>query len=640
MGSRKQTRNAPQSDQVAPKSLAQAINSAKKALLKQQQADGHWCFELEADCTIPAEYILMMHFVDEIDSALQNKLARYLVHRQNDEGGWPLYHGGPTDVSCSVKAYYALKLAGLDMEAPVMQKARAAILNQGGAATCNVFTRIALAQFKQVPWRAVPFMPVELVLAPRWFPFHLTKVSYWSRTVMVPLLVLCSIKACAINPKGVDIAELFVTPPFEEKDYFPVRSKLNRVFIWANHTGRKLEWLIPKWLRNKAIASAIAWTKERHNTEHGLGAIFPAMVNAFEVLKLLGTPEDEPYVEAARQALKNLIISKDDEAYVQPCVSPVWDTALAALALTEVEEETTPEITNALDWLKSKQLAEHPGDWRETTPDLEGGGWPFQYENAHYPDLDDTAIVAYALLRHNQHQYYTENIQRATNWLKGMQSENGGFASFEVDNTYYYLNEIPFADHGALLDPPSADVSARVVMLLGALKQSSNHTALINCLNYLFDEQEPNGSWFGRWGTNYIYGTWSVLIALKEVGFSPTHPSVTCAVAWLKNNQNADGGWGEDNGSYYSPPLTQSAPSTSFQTAWALLALMAAGETDSAEVRRGIQYLIHTQQKEGLWEEPFYTAPGFPRVFYLKYHGYSKYFPLWALGQYRKETKK
>lgn len=483
-------------------------------------------------------------------------------------------------------------------------------------------------------------MPVELLLAPRWFPFHLTKVSYWSRTVMVPLLVLCSIKAQAANPKGIDIKELFVTPPDEEKDYFPIRSNLNRVFIWGNHTGRKMEWLIPKWLRNKAIHKAMEWTKERHNTEHGLGAIFPAMVNAFEALKVLDRDEDKEYVDIARQAIKNLIIMKDDEAYVQPCVSPVWDTTFAILALTEAENATTPEITDALNWLQSKQLSNHPGDWQDSNKDLEGGGWPFQYENAHYPDLDDTAIVAYALHLHNDNHYYDENIERATKWLVGMQSENGGFASFDVDNTYYYLNEIPFADHGALLDPPSADVSARVAMLLGALKQGRLHHSLIKCLNYIFDEQENNGSWFGRWGTNYLYGTWSVLIALKEIGFSPTHPSVTCAIAWLKNMQNEDGGWGEDNGSYYEPPLPHQLPSTSFQTAWALLALMAAGETDSSEVAKGIQYLLNTQQQDGLWAEPYYTAPGFPRVFYLKYHGYSKYFPLWALAQYKNEKSK
>ncbi len=628
-----------QMKQVEAKSLEYAVTKAKNALLQQQYPDGHWCFELEADSTIPAEYILMMHFVDEIDSALQNKLAAYLINHQNDEGGWPLYYGGATDLSCSVKCYYALKLSGIDQHAPFMQNARRLILAQGGAAKANVFTRIALAQFKQIPWRGVPFMPVELLLAPKWFPFHLTKVSYWSRAVMVPLLVLCSLKTHALNPKKIHIPELFTKPSDKEKDYFPIRSNLNRMFIFANHTGRKCEWMIPKWLRRIAIKKAMQWTKDRHNAEHGLGAIFPAMVNAFEALKTLDRKEDQDYIQNARQALKNLVVIKEKEAYVQPCVSPVWDTALALMALSAASPEQTPHIDDALNWLKSKQLSHHDGDWRLSKKHLEGGGWPFQYDNAHYPDLDDTAIVAFALHKHNKHGYYDDNIIRAARWLTGMQSENGGFASFDVDNTYYYLNEIPFADHGALLDPPSADVSARVALFISALKSDSWVPALSKCLDYLFSEQEKNGSWFGRWGTNYIYGTWSVLIALKEIGFSKDHPSVRCAANWLKNCQQADGGWGESNDSYLESHTAQAISSTSFQTAWALLGLMAAGEAKSVEVEKGIAYLLETQQSHGFWEDPFFTAPGFPRVFYLKYHGYSKYFPLWAIAQYQRERR-
>lgn len=642
MGKKKLTTfNEPLNQSSEDKALEQAISLAQEALIKEQHADGHWCFELEADCTIPAEYILMMHFVDEIDDALQHKLAIYLRELQNEEGGWPLFYDGESDISCSVKCYYALKLAGDDIQAPHMQKAKALILKLGGAARANVFTRIMLAQFEQIPWRGVPFMPVELVLAPKWFPFHVTKVSYWSRTVMVPLLVLCSLKIQAANPTKINIPELFTTPPDQEKDYFPIRSNLNRIFIWANHTGRKLEWMIPKWLRNKAVANAMSWTHERINTEHGLGAIFPAMVNAFEALKALNRPEDKEAIEHARNALKKLVTERDDMAYVQPCFSPIWDTALATMALCESTDRVTPEIQYACDWLKAKQLKDHEGDWKHTKHDLEGGGWPFQYENSHYPDLDDTALVAYVLHKNNHSGYYDDTIQRATKWLVGMQSANGGFGSFDVDNTYYYLNEIPFADHGALLDPPSADVSARVAMLLGSLKDVHWHNSLINCLNYLFEEQESNGSWFGRWGTNYVYGTWSVLIALEEIGFRAHQPTMRAAVAWLKNSQNRDGGWGEDNGSYYEPPKGDiPAPSTSFQTAWALIALISAGEAQSIEVKKGIDYLISTQKSNGFWYDPYFTAPGFPRVFYLKYHGYSKYFPLWALAKYRKHTDK
>lgn len=620
--------------------LDEAIHKAEKALLKDQHPNGHWCYELEADCTIPAEYILMMHFVNEIDNALQQQLARYLRDNQNEDGGWPLYFGGQPDVSCSVKCYYALKLAGDPEKAAHMQKAKACILNMGGAAKANVFTRIMLAQFEQVPWRATPFMPVEIMFAPKWFYFHLSKVSYWSRTVMVPLLVLCSLKATAVNPKNIHIPELFTVPADKEKHYFNVRSKLNRLFLSLNQFARRLEWMIPNRVRKKAIHKAMTWVKERSNDQHGLGAIFPAMVNAFEAFKVLDQAEDQPYLNEARTALQNLLAVRGSTTYCQPCVSPVWDTGLALLALLEVNHlQPNASIEQGFDWLKAQQCLNHAGDWQQARPKLAGGGWPFQYQNAYYPDLDDTALIGYALALADKHKHYQQSISRAQDWVAGMQSDNGGFGSFDVNNTCYYLNEIPFADHGALLDPPSADVSARCAMFLAQVNDPKDQNTVIQCVNYLLAEQETNGSWFGRWGTNYIYGTWSVLEAFKVIGFHATHPTVRRATHWLKTIQNEDGGWGEDNGSYYSPPQGQDpAASTSFQTAWALLALMAGGEHHSDAVKKGIQYLIDHQKEDGFWYEPYYTAPGFPRVFYLKYHGYSKYFPTWALGRYRRMT--
>ena len=618
--------------------LTDALHNAEKALLKDQHPNGHWCYELEADCTIPAEYILMMHFVNEIDNALQQQLARYLRANQNNEGGWPLYFGGPAEVSCSVKCYYALKLAGDPEQAPHMLKAKACILNQGGAAKANVFTRIMLAQFEQVPWRATPFMPVEIMFAPKWFYFHLSKVSYWSRAVMVPLLVLCSLKATAENPKDIHIPELFTTPADKERHYFSVRSKLNRLFLWLNQSARSFEWLIPNRIRQKAIRKAMNWVKERANGQHGLGAIFPAMVNAFEAFKVLDHADDQPFLNEARIALQNLIAQRDSNAYCQPCVSPVWDTGLALLALFEINDcQTNACIENGFDWLRVNQLSHQKGDWQQNRPDLCGGGWPFQYQNSHYPDLDDTALIGFALAKADKHHHYKENIERAKTWVAGMQSDNGGFASFDVNNTYYYLNEIPFADHGALLDPPSADVSARCAMFLAQVNDPKDKDTVIHCVNYLLDEQEKNGSWFGRWGTNYIYGTWAVLEAFKVIGFHGTHPAINKANHWLKSIQNEDGGWGEDNSSYFDDASNHTpATSTSFQTAWALLALMATGDYKSEAVERGINYLLSTQRDDGFWHEPYFTAPGFPRVFYLKYHGYSKYFPSWALARYRR----
>lgn len=628
----------PASGRVRPDHIDEAIARARAALLAAQQPDGHWCFELEADCTIPAEYIIMMHFMGELDGPLEGRIANYLRARQQEGGGWPLYFGGDFDISCSVKVYYALKLAGDSPDTPHMVRARAAILAHGGAARCNVFSRITLALFGQVPWRAVPFIPVEIMLFPRWFPFHLSKVSYWSRTVMVPLLILCSLKPHARNPRGVGIPELFTVPPAEERDYFPARSWLNRAFLLVDRLARFLEPSIPRWLRNRALKRAESWIIERLNGPGGLGAIFPAMVNAYEAFDCMGYAPDHPHRVAARGALERLLVLDEDSAYCQPCFPPVWDTAIAALALIE-SGEAEGSVKASLDWLRDRQLTDAPGDWQAAAPGLPSGGWPFQFENDYYPDIDDTSMVAWAMIASGSPDY-EESITRALDWVRGMQSSNGGFAAFDVDNTYYYLNEIPFADHGALLDPPTADVSARSA---GVLAHPANHDlryrrALTACMRYLRREQEASGAWFGRWGTNYVYGTWSVLAAFELIGVPAIDPAVKRAARWLKNVQNPDGGWGEHNDSYYDPALAgRSADSTSFQTAWAMLGLMASGEAGCEEVRRGAEYLERTQGADGFWWDDAFTAPGFPRVFYLKYHGYSKYFPLWALSRYRNE---
>ncbi len=631
-------------DRLVPEStLDRGIASARDALIKAQSADGHWLYELEADCTIPAEYILMMHYLDEIDASLEAKIATYLREHQAEHGGWPLYYGGELDISCTVKAYFALKLAGDSPDAPHMQRARAAILQRGGAARSNVFTRIALALFGEVPWRAVPYIPVEIMLLPRWFPFHLDKVSYWSRTVMVPLFILCTYKPRAKNPRNVNIRELFVTPPEQERHYFQLPAEghrgLARAFFLLDRCARLfIEPLIPRAMRKAATRRAESWFLERLNGEDGLGAIFPAMVNALEAMVLLGYPPDHPHRKIAKQALEKLLVVHADKAYCQPCVSPVWDSALAALAMQEVGDASARAAAiRALDWLKARQLLNEPGDWQVRRPDLPGGGWPFQFGNAHYPDLDDTAAIAWAMHRANQPERYGESLRRALDWLVGMQSTNGGFAAFDVDNTHYNLNYIPFADHGALLDPPTSDVTARTIAVMALAQRPQDAQALARAIEFLRKEQEPDGSWFGRWGTNYIYGTWSVLMALALAGIDHADASVRRAVGWLTSCQNPDGGWGESNDSYLPAqrrPM-QKAPSNAYQTAWALLALLSAGEVGSLAVSRGIDYLLSTQQEDGLWSDPTFTAPGFPRVFYLKYHGYCAYFPLWALAAYR-----
>ncbi|MGH8228885.1 MAG: squalene--hopene cyclase [Steroidobacteraceae bacterium] len=621
--------------------LQRSIDAARAALAAAQSPDGYWLFELEADCTIPAEYIMMMHFMDEIDPALERKLAVYLRSRQAAHDGWPLYHGGALDLSASVKAYYALKLAGDSADAPHMVRARAAILARGGAARANVFTRIALALFGQIPWRGVPYIPVEIMLLPRWFPFHTHKVSYWSRTVMVPLFILTTLKPLAKNPRGIGIPELFVTPAAEERHYFRRTGLLNRVFLILDRLGRLVDPMVPKALRQKAIARAEHWVLERLNGEGGLGAIFPAMVNALEILALLGYPPDDPRRVTAKRAIEKLLVIEDGSAYCQPCVSPVWDSALASLAMQEDGSEAARAAAGrALEWLVPLQVLDAPGDWQASRPGLAGGGWAFQFVNSSYPDLDDTAAVVWAMHASARRVRFQDSIDRALDWLTGMQSHNGGFAAFDADNTHYYLNEIPFADHGALLDPPTSDVTARVVAVLGRVGRPQDRACLERAIAFLRREQEAEGCWFGRWGTNYIYGTWSVLTALAQAGISPADPAIRRAVRWLFDQQNAEGGWGESNDSYTNRTLAGGpAASNAYQTAWAVLALIAAGEAGSDCVRTGVEFLLRTQGSDGLWSHPTFTAPGFPRVFYLKYHGYCAYFPLWALAAYRNRSR-
>ena len=640
-GSRPERRAHAREQLGEQRSLDRTLEAAREALIGLQSAPGYWLFELEADCTISAEYILMMHFLDEIDEALQAKIAVYLRAHQAEHGGWPLFCNGELDISCSVKAYFALKLAGDSPDAAHMVRARAAILERGGAARANVFTRIRLALFGQIPWRGVPYIPVEIMLLPRWFPFHLDKISYWSRTVMVPLLVLCTHKPRAKNPGKVDIRELFTTPPEDERHYFrlpPDRAGLlAKAFLLLDRLARRLDPLIPRAMRELATRRAENWVLERLNGEDGLGAIFPAMVNALEMMVVRGFASDDPRRVTAKRALQKLLVVQGSTAYCRPCVSPIWDTALAALAMQEAGGNgANAACERALDWLQSRQLLDEPGDWQVSRPGLAGGGWAFQFANSFYPDLDDSAVIVWAMHRARDRTRYAHSLTRALNWLVGMQSANGGFASFDVDNVHYNLNYIPFADHGALLDPPTSDVTARVVTALALVGRPGDQEPLARAIAFLRAEQTAEGCWFGRWGTNYIYGTWSVLAALSEAGIGPDDEMVRRAVRWLAGRQNGDGGWGESNDTYTKlPRASERTASTPYQSAWALLALLAAGEVDSGTVRGGIAYLLRTQQQDGLWSDPTFTAPGFPRVFYLKYHGYCAYFPFWALAAYR-----
>ncbi len=619
-----------------PHTLETAIDNAGGALKRLQAGDGHWVFPLEADATIPAEFVLLQHFLDRRDPALERKIAAYLREIQCPDGGWPLFYAGKFEISCSVKAYFALKIMGEDINAPHMVRAREKILAAGGAERTNVFTRIQLALYGEIPWRGVPVMPVEIMLLPRWFPFHLDKISYWSRTVTTPLLVLMAKKPRARNPLGVRVQELFRTPPEEIKDWIrgPYRSVWGHMFGTIDRVLFRAEQLFPKRLREISIRKAVEFVTERLNGEDGLGAIYPAMANSVMMFDVLGYPPDHPDAAIAWKSLHKLLVIEEERAYCQPCLSPVWDTGLAGHALAEAEGQASDAVRAANDWLRSKQILDVVGDWARQRPGLAPGGWAFQYENPHYPDVDDTAVVGMLLHREDPVRH-ADAIERAETWIIGMQSRDGGWGAFDAENNKSYLNHIPFADHGALLDPSTADVTARCISFLAQLGHTRSEPVMARGIEWLRRDQLTDGSWFGRWGTNYIYGTWSVLCALNAAGLPHSDPAIKRGAGFLLETQREDGGWGEDNESYADAPRGRYVQSNPSQTAWALLGLMAAGEGNHPAVARGVAYLQASQKPDGTWDEEPYTAVGFPRVFYLRYHGYKLFFPLLAMARFR-----
>ena len=614
-----------------------AIGRARTALADAQKPDGHWVFELEADATIPSEYVLLRHYLGEPDDLdLEAAIGRYLRRIQAPHGGWSLYQDGGFDVSATVKAYFALKMIGDDVDAPHMARARAELLKRGGAGAANVFTRIQLALFGYA-WSGVPEIPPELILAPAWFPIQLSKMSYWARTVIVPLLVLCALRPVARNRRGVRVDELFLPGRRPLKRALPGKWAWEKGFAALDVVLKRGRGLWPRRLRQHAIRTCVDFVVTRLNGEDGLGAIYPAIANSVMMFDALGYAPAQPHRALARNAIEKLLVRRDDgEVYCQPCVSPVWDTALAAHAMIEAGDEES--AARGLDWLTPRQILDVKGDWAVQRPDVRPGGWAFQYGNDHYPDLDDTAVVVMAMdrARPKLGDRFDTGIDRGVEWTAGLQSKDGGYGAFDADNMAFYLNDIPFADHGALLDPPTADVTARVVSMLAQLGEATDSPRMVQAIDWLRRDQHAEGSWWGRWGVNYIYGTWSVLCALNMAGIDPASAMVRRAVRWLIAIQNADGGWGESADSYaLDRKGHEPAPSNASQTAWALLGLMAAGEVDHPAVARGVAWLERHQADDGLWGQEHYTGGGFPRVFYLRYHGYPKYFPLWALARFR-----
>jgi squalene-hopene/tetraprenyl-beta-curcumene cyclase len=615
--------------------LDQAIERAARCLLRLQSREGYWAGELEADTTLESDYILFHLWMDPPEAGKPwrprawNKIveaARYILERQSASGGWQIYPGGPDNLSASVKAYFALKAAGHSPAASHMQAARKRILDLGGLENANSYTRIYLTFFGLYDRDRIPTIPPELILLGPQAYINIYEMSSWTRAIVVPLSILCALQPRRPVPGGWTLDELRTGAP--EPERAGIFWKIDRLLKLWERSG----WT-PR--RAEAIRACERWMLERFEGSDGLGAIFPSMLNSILALNQLGYQPDHPVLQRAIRQFEALVIREDGMLRVQPCYSPVWDTAIAAYALASAGYGEEPAVGAAVRWLLSKEVR-RKGDWAVKNPGVEPGGWYFEFANEFYPDIDDTAMVLLPLAQAPGPEPEAQRaaVRRAVDWVVSMQGKDGGWAAFDKDNDRQILNRAPFADHNAMLDPACADITGRVLEAMGALGLR-DHPAVARGVEYLRRTQEPDGSWPGRWGVNYIYGTCFALRGLRAAGVSPREARIIQAGEWIRSYQNPDGGWGESCASYDDPSLKGTGPSTASQTAWALLALFAADDCTSASVQRGVEYLLRTQTREGRWEEPWFTGTGFPRVFYLKYHLYSLYFPLIALAEYR-----
>lgn len=621
------------------------IQRATRNLIGMQYHKGYWWGELESNCAIQAEFLLLTHFMGVPDPAKWRKIVTYIKRRQLPDGGWPIWYGGPSDLSIAVECYFAMKLAGVDPNEPAMAKARAFILSKGGVPKTRIFTKMWLALFGQWEWSGTPVLPAEVMLLPNNSPFSIYEFASWARGTIVACIVLLNVKPVCPVPEPAKIDELYPLGREKTKYTFGKEESFlgwSSFFIAADKALRVWEASPVKPLRKKALDKAAAWIIERQETDGSWGGIQPPWVYSLMALKSLGYANDHPAIAKGMAGFDSFARETEDTFWTDACVSPVWDTCLAMLALQDAGVPAThPSLARATEWLLKEQVLHRKGDWAVKRPKLEPGGWAFEFENDVYPDIDDTAMVLVALhkMGWDKDPRMQLAIERGVQWLFGMQSKNGGWASFDVDNTKGFVREIPFCDFGEVLDPPTEDVTAHVLEILGRLGyRASNDKATKRGLDYLKATQKADGSWWGRWGVNYVYGQGAVLPALKWLGEDMRQPYIRKAVRWLEERQNPDGGWGETIESYAKPELAGRGPSTASQTGWALLALIAAGEARGAAAHRGVEYLAKTQLPNGSWDEPHYTGTGFPMDFMINYHLYRDYWPLMALGQYRQEV--
>ncbi|MDO8730057.1 MAG: squalene--hopene cyclase [Candidatus Omnitrophota bacterium] len=624
-------------------SVEEAIHRAGQFLLDQQDGLGAWCGELEADTTLESDTVKMWHLLGRVDLKKQEQLVRWILKQELPGGGWPIYAGGPAELNATVKAHVALRLAGLPEQNEVLRRSRAAVLRLGGLERINSFEKTYLALFGLYPWDQVPALPPEVVLLPTWFPVNIYEISYWSRAILIPLAVLYGLRP-SWKKAAFTVDDLWVNPAKKRERItnFQKGGAVWRVlFLISNQLLQWHEKLPWKPFRRAALAKADRWMNERMVGTDGLGAIFPAMINAVFALKALGYGDGDPLFEQAVKEMERLEMPAAGGLRVQPCFSALWDTAISLTALGKAAlPGSGPALEQAVNWLKESEIRIW-GDWRIKNPKAKPGGWAFEFRNPFYPDVDDTAqvLLGFQAFYGKPAAYSIGAYDRGLEWTLSMQNRDGGWSSYDKNNDKAVLNHFPFADHNAMLDPSACDITGRVLEMLAGAGLTCKHPAVRRGIAYLKKNQEPDGTWFGRWGVNYIYGTWLALRGLQAVGEPLEEARYQRAGAWLISCQNPDGGWGESCRSYDDPSQKGRGLSTASQTSWALMALISLEKMNEPAFRKGIEYLLRTQQQDGNWAEEPFTGTGFPRVFYLKYHLYRTYFPLLALLEAREFLK-
>lgn len=619
--------------------IEKALRNTTQFFLKTQHEEGYWWAELESNVSITSEYIMLHVLLGIPDREKHAGMATYLLNQQRSDGSWGLCYGDEGDLSTTIEAYFALKLTGEDPESPPMLKAKDYILGRGGVEAARAFTKIWLALFGQYDWDKVPSMPVELVLLPSHLYFSIYEFSMWARATAVPLSIVLNIRPKFDLPPDRSIPELYL-PAREAATQKIFASCTHRLFFLFDRIAKGFERRPIRSLRQRAISAAESWILDHQEESGDWGGIQPPMVYSILALHYLGRPLDHPAIVKGLKAIEDFCVEDEQGHRMQSCLSPVWDTALTALALLDAGlPPDHPALTQTASWLVKQQILSG-GDWQVKNC-CPPGGWAFEFVNTQYPDVDDSAVVLSLLQRVSPNN--TNGLdcakRRGMDWVLSMQSSSGGWAAFDRNNDMVILNRIPFADQEAMVDPPTADVTGGVLEAMADFGLDRNHPLAARGIKFLRDLQETDGPWWGRWGVNYIYGTWRVLTGLIKIGEDPRAPYIQAAVTWLKEQQNGDGGWGETCRSYECPELRGQGPSTPSQTAWALISLLVCGEEDSAEVRRGIQYLLNTQKKDGTWEELHFTGTGFPKHFFIRYHNYRNCFPLMAVGQYLQKIK-